>query len=234
MGPAAGTDEVTHLQEAPATVAAEHEFVLGVVPRNWVEGRSGAAFVFAGPSIIASAAVPPLLDPVADRTWIVGLTLVGLGVLAVAVGLLGLYPRLRADAPRLATAGAACATVGGFAALTLLALVAVAVVAIYGLEMDPPPPMDFFRAVLVVMSGGFASGTVLSGIASERTGVPACAVGRLLAAAGLSVFLPGTVVVLAAVLDVSTPSWLLFPGIAAAALAVFLAGRRLPADARGP
>lgn len=81
-----------------------------------------------------------------DRNWAVGLILVVLAVLAVAAGLLGLYPRLREQVPRLATGGAVCMLVAGFAAL--IALVAVAVVAIYGLAMDPPPPILFFRAVL--------------------------------------------------------------------------------------
>lgn len=218
---------MTYLEDATTAAVVEHEFVLGLVPRDWIEGRGDAAFTFAGPAIVGSSVVPPLLSVVVDRTWIVGLALIGLGVLATVLGVLALFPRLRRAAPRVSVAGALSATVGGFAALTLLALVAVAVVSIYGLEIDPPPPTAFFRSVMVVMSAGFGFGTLLSGVAIARTGVPSRSVGRLLTVAGLSVLIPGSIVVVTTILEGSSPSWVLFLGIALAALTVYLAGRRL-------
>lgn len=184
-----------------------------VVPWRALENRTSSAFTLAGLSLAASVVVPVALAAVTDWHWVSGLGLVGLGAVAVATGLLGLYPRVGARAPRLAGAGAVCAVVAGVAGVALVSMALVALVAGAALGAPLPKPTGLFAVVALSMAGGFALGFVLFGAASWRTGTPSHTAGRLLVAGGAVLLVPVAGELLRAGTGAGPPPWILFPAL---------------------
>lgn len=61
------------------------------VPWESLEQHSASAFASAGTALLVSSFVPIGLRDVTEWSWLAGIVLVGLGVVWVALGLLGLY-----------------------------------------------------------------------------------------------------------------------------------------------
>lgn len=186
--------------------------------------RSGSALALAGLLILLSLVAPAGLAAFTDWSWAVGLALVGLGVLAVALGSVRLYPLVSDGAPGLAVTGVAAAAVAALAALGLVGFVGVAVVGEAVLGVAVPRPFEAFALVTVAMGGGFAVALLAYGAAGLRTAALPRPVAGLLAAGGLVLLAPVVVELAGSVGSFDTPRWLGFPAIAFAAVDVLVVG----------
>ncbi|PSP76939.1 hypothetical protein BRC81_11375 [Halobacteriales archaeon QS_1_68_20] len=194
---------------------------------GWFEDRRALAFLLSGALVLASGLSPVVVGPFVDRPWAVGLPLVGLAVLAVAAGLVGLYPQLRRDAPWSARAGLVFAAVAGFAAAVMIALAAAGYVSDAVLGQNPEPPIQLFKNVSLAMAAGYAFGLLAFGIAGLRTELPTRTVGRLLLAGGLVFSVPVVLELLGFVADVAAPAWTVFLAMLIVAFDVIAVGYSL-------
>ena len=183
-----------------------------------LEQGSASAFILTGVLILASLVVPIGLETVTDWSWASGLVSIGLAVVAVSVGLFGLYPQVNDRTPKLALAGVGAATVAGVAAVGLLALVGTAVGGEVVAGLTIREPMSAFTLVGLAMAGGFSLGFLLFGVAVWRTESPSRTVGGLLTAGGVALLAPVVVEVLDLTFGMNAPRWLLFPVIGSLAV----------------
>jgi hypothetical protein len=174
--------------------------------------------------LVASFFVPVGLSTVTGWAWATGIVLAGLAVVAVAVGLLGLYPQVNERAPRVAFAGALFAVITGITALSLIVTLGVALVAEIGLGMNVPRPTAVFIVVALVMANGFALGFLLFGVGTRRTDTVPRNVSHLLVVGGVLLLAPVLVETLGFVYPVTTPPWVLFPILGLVALDSLIVG----------
>lgn len=141
---------------------------------GWFDRWSATAFLVAGVALLVNF-VLLVFERFggASTPGVVGNVLVLSALVAAAVGLLGLYPRLADHTPRLALVSAAAAAVAGVSFLVLFAWVVPA-----RLLDQPLPPGVLLVGAVAVMFWGF----LLFGVASLWTGVPSRTVGMLLLA----------------------------------------------------
>ena len=183
-----------------------------------LEQRSASAFLVTGVLILASLVVPVGLKPFTDWSWVSGIMLIALAVVSVAVGLVGLYPRVNDRTPKLALAGVGAATVAGVAALGLVVLAGIAVGNEVDLSLTVVDPMRVFVLVGLLMAGGFSLGLLLFGVAIWQTEPASRTVGGLLIVGGGGLLAPVAVELLGLLFRVNAPPWLLFPVILGLAL----------------
>lgn len=189
----------------------DHSGRLRVVPWGSLEHHTATAFTLAGTSLLASLFVPIGLGTVAEWSWLVGIILVGLGVVAVAIGFLGLYSRDTDRAPWLAATGAVSAFVLGTAGLVLLALSGLTAGAMVLSSIEFSVGMPSFATVLITMAGSYAFGLLSFGILALRSDALSGRTGHLLTVGGILML----VLVIGALLQlgfgIDQPPWLLFP-----------------------
>ena len=199
----------------------------GIGPWNPLERRVAAAFQLAGVLLLASAVVPVGLEAVSDRAWVAGIVLASGAVVAVALGLLGTYPRAVDGAPRLARTGALAGVLAGLAALATIGVLVALLGGTVPIGPNLPVLEPAFAALALAMAGGTGIALVAVGIASRR------ADGALRDAAPLLVLGGGALLVpvlgfgseLAGGVGVPRPVPLL--ALAVVALTTLIAGRRL-------
>jgi len=168
---------------------------------RWIERWRAPAFVVAGLLLLASPATKALalFVDASLPTWLV-VILVFPSLLASMVGLLGLYPTLTRQVPRLSLAGgvvaamAASATAVAFGWMLAASVPALEVIA-------TPPPGPVFLSFMVSIALGFA----LFGVASLRTTAISRSIGLLL----LGFAVPWMVILaVTPVYGSDLPSWL--------------------------
>jgi hypothetical protein len=178
---------------------------------------SASSFMFGGAMVLVA-----LLLILVDRAGIEGVfisivVLFLVGVAAIVLGMFGLAPLLWPSAPKLTRAGTL--VVGIFSALTVLALLLIAVLSVFGAVWDGLPEPLPFGVATPPLFGAIVLGHVVFGIASWRSGVPSRRFGILLVAvAGLWVL--GFVVGLR---EASVDVWDFLP-LAGAAVGTVVAG----------
>lgn len=109
----------------------------------------------------------------------------GLGLLVTVVGLVGLYPRLRDEAPRLSFAGLVTAVVAAVGNIALLGWLALATLTRAGYPAIPEESPAWTVVALIVVFVTMALGFLLFGAASLRTDIFSRPVGWLLVVPGL-------------------------------------------------
>lgn len=184
---------------------------LQFVPWRTLEHHTDSAFTLGGLSLLASLLLPVGLGAFAEWAWLAGIVLVGLGVLAVALGLLGLYSRTKDRSPRLATAGAVTAVVAGTAGLVLLTLSGLTAGAMVLSSIEFTVGMQSFAAIAITMAGGYALGFLSFGILALRSDAPSDRTGLLLTGGGVLMLVPVIGALLQLGFGVDQPPWLLFP-----------------------
>lgn len=158
-----------------------------MVPWDRLESRTPTIFFVAGVWFAGYAGLKTtrlMTDVVVPD--VVSVTAGHLGLLAVAVGLLGLYPRVRSAAPRLARAGAVTSVLSGVCSVVLL----VAVIQLtLSMGSSPAIPEDTAQGILSPAVGvvlllvsllTVLLGFFLFGVASVRTDGMSAPVGYLL------------------------------------------------------
>lgn len=110
----------------------------------------------------------------------------GAGVLVAIAGLLGLYPRLKADAPRTSLAGVVVTAIAAAGTLTLLGWLAGETLLNEGYPAIPEEAPVWAALALFVVFITLGLGFLLFGAASLRTDVLPGTVGRLLLVPGLA------------------------------------------------
>lgn len=181
------------------------------VPWRVLEHHASSAFTLAGTSLLASLLVPIGLATIAEWSWLAGIVLVGLGVVAVALGLLGLYSRTTDRSPRLAAAGAVSAVVVGTAGLVLLVLSGLTAGAMVLSSIEFSVGMQSFAAITITMAGGYALGLLSFGILALRSDSPSGRTGLLLTGGGVLMLAPVIGALLQLGFGVHQPPWILFP-----------------------
>jgi hypothetical protein len=197
-----------------------------------LEQRSASAFLVTGVLILASLVVPVGLEPFTKWSWVSGIVLIALAVVSVAVGLIGLYPRVNDQTPKLALAGVGAAMVAGVAALGLVVLTGVAVGNEVDFGMIVATPMRVFMLVGLLMAGGFSLSLLLFGAAIWHSESSSRTVGGLLIVGGGALLAPVAVELLGLLFKVNVPPWLLFPVIVALALDTVAVGYSLRIQGR--
>lgn len=157
------------------------------VPWTVLESRSPAAFLVAGTLLFGFVILTVITAftemLVGVNRAVVGGVLVGsgmFGLVIAVVGLLGLYPRLRTPAPRMARVG-----LGALVAALTGILVVVGTLAVVGPPEYPGdvpafvPPIFIFSGLLIML------GYALFAAASIRTRTPSRRIGLLLAIPGV-------------------------------------------------
>lgn len=220
------------MQTRHSTQNADRVNQTSVVPWAWLERHTATAFTMAGALLLASAVVPLVLKTVTSWAWVSGLWLVGLGVLAVAVGLFGLYPTLSSQESRLASLGVLGGVVAGVAALGLIVMAGMALIGQGALGMDLGKPIGIFAVVTLSMAGGFALGTISSGTAGLRSGALSRSTSLLLLVGGASLLVPIVGEVLRRGMGVETgiPSWIFLPVLGLLILASLVIGYLLRSE----
>ena len=206
------------MENQSSGTAVEYEVETSHLPWKWLEGRTARAFTLGGALLVASVLVPIGLASVTEWSWVSGLVLVGISVVAIGVGLLGTYPQVRDQAPWLARIGALCATVAGVAAVGLIVLVGTAVTAAVTLGAAIPKPMGVFQILALAMASGLALGFVLFGAARVRTGSSSDIPGRLLVSGGIVLLVPVLGELLRMSVGIGPPPWILFSALGVLAL----------------
>ncbi|MFB6360084.1 MAG: hypothetical protein ABEH59_02055 [Halobacteriales archaeon] len=140
---------------------------------------------------------------------------VGLGFLAGAIGLVGVYSTLGAPDSRLAELVVLGGVVTALAALALITMAAVALVGEGALGLDLGKPIGIFAVVSLSMAGGFAVGALSAGTAGLRSGGRSKSVSLLLLAGGTAVFLPvvGEVLRRGFGIESGIPPWVFLPAL---------------------
>lgn len=199
----------------------------GIVPWDDLERRVAPAFTLAGVLLVLSAVVPAGLDAVTDRAWAAGVVLASAAVVAVALGLLGTYPRAVHGAPGLARTGAIAGALAGLAALAVIGVVAALLGGNVAIGPNLPVLEPAFAALALGMAGGYGIGFVAVGIACRRTDGALRNAAPLLVLGGASLLVPaiGFASELAGGVGVPKPVPLL--ALAVVALTTLVAGRRL-------
>lgn len=194
------------------------------------ERRVAPAFTIAGLSLIASLLLPVGLAAFAERAWIAGLLLVGFGVVAVTVGLVGLYPRIDARSPRLATIGVLSGVVAGVSALGLIALGTIALVGPVVSDVTLGTPMGAFSAIAISMASGYSVGFLSYGVHAWRATPPSRTAGLFLLLGGGLLLVPvvGELVRFAA--GTGPPPWLFVPAVGGVSLATLALGLTLRSE----
>lgn len=198
-----------------------------VIPWNTINDRAAAAFTLGGLFIVASLLVPVGLAGVTDWSWVAGIELVGLAVLSVAIGLVGLYPRIREAEPTLAFGGVVSSVVAAGAAIVMLSMGGYALVAggILGMELGTPKAL--FMTVSLLMASGYGLGFVLIGTALSRTNQTAGYTSPLLVIGGLSLLVPVAAELLRRGFGIEAPKWLFLPAIGVVTITTIAIGYTL-------
>jgi hypothetical protein len=212
------------MENQSSGTAVEYEIETSHLPWKWLERRTARAFTLGGALLIASALVPIGLASVTEWSWVSGLVLVGISVVAIGVGLLGTVPQVRDRAPWLTRIGILCATVAGVAAVGLILLVGTAVTAAVTLGSALPKPMGVFQVLALAMAGGLALGFVMLGVARVRTGGSSDIPGRLLVAGGVVLLIPVLGELLRMAIGIGPPPWILFGALGVLALDTLAVG----------
>lgn len=184
---------------------------LHILPWKPLETHTASAFTLAGASLLASLFVPIGLLALTEWSWLVGMVLAGLAVVATAVGLFGLYPRADSRSPRLTKAGAVSALVAGAAGSVLLVLSGLTVVAITLTGFEVSVGMRPFAILALAMASGYALGFLSFGIAGRRGDELSGRTSQLLAGGGTLLLVPVVGGLLQLGLGIGLPPWLLFP-----------------------
>lgn len=211
----------------PSTHVTNRESTPPSAPWKWLEPRTALAFEFAGALLIASILVPIGLGTVTDWSWVSGLVLVGLAVMAVAAGLLGLYPQVHNRARWLTLTGAVCAVIAGAAGFSLIVMGSTALLAEGALGVEISNPKGLFKLIAFSMAGGFSLGFLSFGAVSWRANVPSRVVGKLLVVGGAVLFVPVVSEFLRFAFGIGLPPWVLFPALALISIDTLLVGYSL-------
>ncbi len=191
--------------------------------REPLVNHRSTAFIVAGLLVLASLLAPVGFGLVADRPWRFALGFVGLGVIALALGHLGLYPDVKETAPVLARVGAVSTAIAGGAAAVLVGMSGAAIVSSGGGAV-PIVPKPGFMAIGIAMALGAGLGFLTFGVAGRT----AAAIGRtvpvLLGIAGAVLIVPVGGELLGRTIGIGTPSWLVGPVVVTMALATVGAG----------
>lgn len=182
-----------------------------VVLWKLIEAHTASAFTLGGASLLASLFVPVGLLALTEWSWLAGIVLAGLAVVATAVGLLGLYPRADGRSPKLAMAGAVSAAVAGTAGSILLALSGLTVTAITLPDFEFSVGMRPFAIIALAMAGGYALGFLSFGTAGRRGDDLSGRTSQLLAGGGALLLVPVVGGLLQLGFGIGQPPWLLFP-----------------------
>lgn len=199
----------------------------GIVPWGSIEKHRASAFLLAGSLMIASFVVPVGISAVTDWAWASGILLIGFAIIAVVVGLFGLYRQTSKRTPRVAVTGALFAGIAASAALGLIAGLCIVLVAELGLRLSVPRPTGMLVMIALTMAGGFSLAFLLFGIAARKAANIPRHTGLLLVGGGVLLLLPVIVETLGLVYSVGTPPWLLFPILGVLAIDMLVIGYRL-------
>lgn len=211
---------VRHRSKAVADRQLPPQFI----PWRWLEKRTASAFALGGALLTASLLVPVGLTALSEWAWASGILLVGLGVMAVVGGLLGLYPRAKAESPGLATVGVLSTAIAGLAALGLLAMGGIALVGVGLMGVELGTPMGLFSIVALSMAGGFAAGFLAFGIQAWRSRRPPRAAGLFLLLGGGLLLVPIVGELARRGVGIGPPAWLLLPVLAAVSMDTLAVG----------
>ena len=162
-------------------------WIPGTVPWNWLESRTPTVFLVAGAVFVGYAGlkVTRLVTEIAVPD-VVGVTVGHLGLLVVALGLLGLYPQVRSAAPRSARAGVVASVLSGVCSVVLLVAVLHLTLSMGGYPAIPEDTAQGFLSPFVGVVLLFVSllaillGFFLFGVASLRTDAVSEPIGYLL------------------------------------------------------
>lgn len=183
--------------------------------------------------LLASAVVPVGLKPVTNWAWVSGLVLVGVGVLAVAVAVSGLYPILNVQDSWLATLGLLGGVVAGIAAVGIIAMAGIALIGEGVLGMDLGKPVGIFSVVTLSMAGGTAFGMLSTGTVGLRSAAISRTPSLLLLVGGASLIVPvlGEVLRRGFGIETGLPPWLFIPALGLITLDSLAIGHTLRPDA---
>ena len=184
-----------------------------VAPWESLENHAPNAFTVAGASLLASLFVPLGLSAILDRSWLVGIALVGFAVLAAALGLLGLHRRTRIESPGLAFAGAASATTAGTAGIVVLVLAGLTGAGIYSPTLSSSVGKQAFVVLSLTMAAGYGVGFLAFGVGSVRSADTHTRPGRLLTAGGLLLLVPVVGGFLQLGSGIALPAWVVFASL---------------------
>lgn len=218
------------MENHPSTAVDNRERPPNEGPRKSFEDWSGLAFMLAGTLMIASFLVPVGLELLTDWAWVSGIVLIGFAVIAVTIGLFGLYQQIRARAPRVALLGAVFAAIAGTTAFILTVSLGIALFAKGALGITLPTPTGLFKLISLLMAGGFSLGFLLLGVGSWQIDVSSSLVGQLLMVGGLLLLIPVLVELLGLLFAVTMPAWALFPLLGLVAVDTLMAGYFLHSD----
>lgn len=201
------------MENQRSTDVADRALQSHAISWNWFEKRVASAFMLAGTLLVASIVVPVALKTVTDWAWVSGIVLVGLGVVAVAAGLFGLYPRTQDHTPRVATVGVLSGVIAGAAALGLIAMGGFALIGEGAFGMDLGKPMGVFMVVTLSMAGGFSLGFLSFGIAGWRTEAISRTTSELLLLGGAVLLVPVASEILrrGIGIEIGIPPWIFLP-----------------------
>ena len=216
--------EVRTMENQDSTTASEYDSKSRIVPWENLEQRTASAFMIGGGLLIASFFVPIGLKEITNWNWVSGIELVGLAVLAVAVGQVGLYKRVTARGSKLSIVAVLSALVAGGGALVLITMGGVAYVGIGVLGLELGTPKVMFKIVAFLTSSGYALGFSLFGIAGFRTETLSKTTSQLLLVGGVTLLIPIVAVSLQAGLGINMPEWLFVPTLAVVAVDTLAVG----------
>lgn len=150
--------------------------VSDTVPWKWFESRTPSIFLVAGALFVGYTGIK-VARLVTDITVpdVVSVAVGTFGLLVLALGLLGFYPRVRSTAPLLTRAGVVTSVLSGVCSIVLLVALIDLMLAVKGLPAIPeqtgqgifPPFMG--GALLIVTLFSLLLGFLLFGVASLRT-----------------------------------------------------------------
>lgn len=196
-----------------------------LVPLVPLEEHASSAFKLAGAVLLASLFVPIGLGTLVDWSWLLGIALVGVEVVAAALGLLGLHHRARVDSPWLAIAGATfAAAIAGVAVLALSGLTGVAM-SVPGVEFSLGK--QAFVLLALTMAAGYGLGFLAFGVGTLRSSSAAGRTGPLLTAGGLLLLVPVAGGVLQIGLGIAMLAWIVFPVLGLVAVDTVAVGMSL-------
>jgi|GEM_PF-5692428 len=192
-----------------------------------LEHHTDSALTLGGMSLLGSLLVPVGLGAFTEWAWLAGIVLVGLGVLAVTLGLLGLYSRTKDRSPQLATVGAIVAVVAGIAGLVLLALSGLTTGAVVLQNVEFAVGMQSFAVITITVAGEYALGLLSFGILALRSDGSPGRTSLLLTGGGVLMLVPVIGALLQLGFGVDQPPWLLFPILGLVAIDTVAVGNSL-------